>query len=75
MKTDKDRIHIMISSEPKISPLQIVIVLKQQSTIKIWRIYKKELNKQFWIENTFWTDGHFVSTIGEVSSKTLQHYI
>ena len=75
MEVDKDHIHFMISSVPKISPLQIVRVLKQQSTIKIWRIYKKELRKQFWKENTFWTDGYFVSTIGEVSSKTLRHYI
>lgn len=75
METNKDHIHMMISSIPKLSPLQIVRVLKQQSTIEIWRIYKKELKRQFWVENTFWTDGYFVSTIGEVSSKTLQHYI
>lgn len=33
------------------------------------------MKKYFWHENTFWTDGYFVSTIGEVSSKTLKHYI
>lgn len=75
METDKDHIHIMIESVPKISPLQIVRVLKQQSTIYIWRMHKKELQKYYWKENTFWTDGYFVSTIGEVSSKTLKHYI
>lgn len=75
MEADKDHLHMMISSVSKLSPLQIVRVLKQQSTIEIWRIYKKELKKHFWTENTFWTDGYFVSTIGEVSSKTLRHYI
>ena len=75
MEVDKDHIHMMISSEPKISPLQIVRVVKQQSTIKIWKMYPKELNKHYWKENTFWTDGYFVSTIGEVSTKTLRHYI
>lgn len=75
METDKDHIHLMIESIPKISPLQIVRVLKQQSTIQIWRMYKKELIKRFWKEHTFWTDGYFISTIGEVSSKTLKHYI
>ena len=75
MEVDKDHIHMMISSVPKIPPLQIVRVLKQQSTIEIWRIYKKELRKHYWAENTFWTDGYFCSTIGEVSSKTLRHYI
>lgn len=75
MEVDKDHIHIMVESVPKVSPLQIVRVLKQQSTIQIWRIYKKELGKYYWKENTFWTDGYFCSTIGEVSSKTLKHYI
>lgn len=35
MEVDKDQIHMMINSVPKISPLQIVRVLKQQSTIEI----------------------------------------
>lgn len=73
MEVDKDHIHMMISSVPKISPLQIVRVLKQQSTIQMWRRYASELKKQYWKENTFWTDGYFCSTIGEVSSKTLKH--
>ena len=75
MEVDKDHIHMMISSVPKISPLQIVRVLKQQSTIQMWRRYASELKKQYWKENTFWTDGYFCSTIGEVSSKILKHYI
>ena len=75
MEVDKDHIHMMISSVPKISPLQIVRVLKQQSTIQMWRRYASELKKQYWKENTFWTDGYFCSTIGEVSSETLKRYI
>ena len=75
MEVDKDHIHMMISSAPKISPLQIVRVLKQQSTIEIWKMYRNELKKQYWAENTFWADGYFCSTIGEVSSETLKHYI
>ena len=75
MEVDKDHIHMMISSVPKISPLQIVRVLKQQSTIQMWRRYASELKKQYWKENTFWTDGYFCSTIGKVSSEILKHYI
>ena len=75
MEVDKDHIHLIIESEPKVSPLMIVRVLKQQCTTEMWRIYKKELLKHYWAENTFFTDGYFVSTIGEVSSKTLRKYI
>ena len=42
MEVDKDHIHLMVSSVPKLSPLQIVRVLKQQSTIEIWKMYEKE---------------------------------
>lgn len=45
MEVDKNHIHMMISSAPKISPLQIVRVLKQQSTIQMWRRYASELKK------------------------------
>ena len=75
IKVDKDHIHIMIKSVPKLSPLMIVRVLKQQSTQVIYGRYRNELKKQFWKENTFWTDGYFCSNIGEVSSETLKRYI
>ena len=75
METDKDHVHLMVESVPKLSPLMIVRILKQQTTIQMWKLYHKELSKQFWKENTFFTDGYFCSTIGEVSSKTLKHYI
>lgn len=75
IETDKDHIHLMIESMPKLSPLMIVRVLKQQSTQIIYGRYKNELKKHFWKENTFWTDGYFCSNIGEVSSETLKRYI
>ena len=69
MEVDKDHIHFMISSVPKISPLQIVRVLKQQSTIEIWKLHKNELKKQYWVENTFWTDGYFICSIENVNKN------
>ena len=47
MEVDKDHIHMMVESMPKISPLQIVRVLKQQSTIQMWRKYSKKLKKHY----------------------------
>ena len=75
MEVDKDHIHLLIDSEPKLSPLMIVRVLKQQSTFKIWNEYPKSMKKYFWHEQTFWADGYFCSSIGDVSEKTLRKYI
>ena len=35
IETDKDHIHLLIQVDPKISPLQIVRILKQISTYKL----------------------------------------
>lgn len=75
MEVDMDHLHLMISSTPSLSPMQIVRKLKQESTIGMWKLFPQELQKHFWKENTFWTDGYFISSIGEVSVETLRHYI
>lgn len=72
IESDKDHIHLLVSSTPQISVSQIVRVLKQESTLRAWKLHYDILRKQFWKENTFWTDGYFVATIGDVSQKTLQ---
>lgn len=75
IQSDIDHIHFLISSTPQISISQIVRVLKQESTIFIWKNYAQLLSKHFWKEKTFWSDGYFVSTIGDVSQAFLKKYI
>lgn len=43
--------------------------------MKILRMYNKELKRHFLKENTFWTDGYFVCSVGNISEKTLAKYI
>ena len=75
IETDKDHIHMMICSEPKLSPLQIVRRLKQMSTTAICKKHENYLRHIFYRENTFWTDGYFVSSVQNVSQKTIKKYI
>jgi putative transposase len=49
----------MVTSVPKVSPLQIVRKLKQETTVKIWKLHT-ELKKQFWKEKTFWCEWVFL---------------
>ena len=72
METNKDHIHMMICSEPKLSSLQIVRKLKQMSTTATWKRHENCLRHIFYRENTFWTDGYFVSSVGNVSQKTIK---
>ena len=48
IEVDKDHIHILVDSEPKLSPLMMVRVLKQQSTIILYVRHYTELKKHFW---------------------------
>ena len=75
METDKDHLHMMVRSELKLSPLQIVRRLKQMSTSAVWKKYGDFLRHNFYKEHTFWTDGYFISSIGNVSQETIKKYI
>lgn len=75
LESDKDHIHFMIQTTPQISISQVVRVLKQQTSFSVWKRFSDILKKEFWKENTFWSDRYFVTTIGEVSQETLKKYI
>lgn len=76
MEVDKDHIHLLIDYEPKISIVQIVRRLKQESTIFLWHRFEKLLKKEFWKENTFWNNGYFVCNIGVGTSyEVIKEYI
>ena len=75
VESDKDRIHYMIEVEPNINFANFVKTLKSYTTYHIWKKYPNYLRKCFWKEHTFWSDGYFIATIGEVSSDMLKEYI
>lgn len=76
METDKDHIHLLVDYDPKVSIVQIVRRLKQETTFELWKVHESYLKKHFWQERTFWSDGYFACSIGEgVSYNTIQEYI
>ena len=75
METDKDHIHYMIETEPTMSISKIVNLMKSYTTYHIWKRYPDYLRKHFWKEHTFWTDGYFVCSAGNVSEEMLRKYI
>ena len=71
METDKDHIHYMIETEPTISISDLVRMMKSYITYHIWKSHKNYLSKHFWKESTFFIDGYFICSIGNVSEKTI----
>lgn len=75
METDKDHIHYMIETKPNCNLSNIIKLMKSYTTHHIWKYHKQYLSKHFWKENTFWTDGYFVCSVGNISELTLKKYI
>lgn len=75
METDKDHIHYMIETDPTINLSNLVRAMKSYTTYYIWQLHNKYLSKYFWKENTFWIDGYFICSVGNVSENQLKKYI
>jgi putative transposase len=75
METDRDHIHLLIKSQPKVSILSIVRKLKQETTNRLWKSHENYLKRFYWGEKTLWSNGYFASTIGNVSQETAAMYI
>lgn|SRR5574344_318437 len=77
METDRDHIHLLVQYHPKQSVLELVRLLKQISTYRIWRQNDNAswLSLQFWKEKTFWSDGYFSCSVGNASAEAVKKYI
>lgn len=75
METDKDHIHILLEYDATERICDIISILKRQITHYLWIRYKTFLSRHYWKKHTFWSDGYFVCSIGEVSSATIEKYI
>lgn len=76
METNLNHIHLLVEYEPKISILQIVRKLKQESTIYLWSQHTDFLIQHYWKRKIFWSSGYFATSIGVGASyETIQEYI
>lgn len=75
METDKDHIHILLEYDTTERVCDIISILKQRTTHYLWIRYRAFLQKHYWKQHIFWSDGYFACSIGEVSSTTIQKYI
>ena len=72
--TDKDHVHFLIQSVPMYSAKKIIQTVK---SITAREIFEKvpEVKKKLW-GGEFWTDGYYVSTVGQRGSEeTIRKYV
>lgn len=76
MEVDKNHIHLLVHYKQTMSVLDLVRWFKQISTYRLWMQNNNmmELAKFFW-KKTFWSDGYFSCSIGNVSKEVIEKYI
>ena len=72
--TDKDRVHFLVQSVPKLSATQIVTIIKSITAKEIFRIHP-EVRKILW-GGAFWTAGYFVNTVSKFGDEqSISRYV
>jgi REP element-mobilizing transposase RayT len=72
--TDKNHVHFLIQSVPKISATQIIRTIKSITAKEIF-IRCPQVKKKLW-GGEFWSDGYYVSTVGQHGNEeTISKYV
>jgi putative transposase len=75
IESDRDHIHLLVSTRPDISPSYLIKQIKQKTTYELWQKYPNQLQKEFWKKHVFWNRSYFVASIGSVSREAIERYI
>ena len=72
---DQNHIHIFCGAAPRMSPLQVISIIKSITAKKVFEKFPKFKKEQLW-GGEFWSDGKYIGTVGEATSeKVIRSYI
>lgn len=69
-----DHVHMVIRSEPKVSPSEVMQVVKSISAREFFRLHPEVKKKYFW-GGKLWTQSYFVETIDNASEEVIRKYV
>ena len=74
LEIPEDHIHMVVTSEPKMSPSQIMQIVKSISAREFFRMYPEIKKRYFW-GGKLWTQSYFVESIGNANEETIRQYV
>ena len=74
LETMDDHIHVFIEADQSVAPVDIVRTLKSISAIKLFQAFPR-LKQHYSRCGSLWSRGHYISSVGHVSEKTVRRYI
>ena len=65
---------MVVKSEPKVSPSDIMQIIKSISARNFFKFYPQIKRKYFW-GGKLWTQSFFVETVGNANDKIIREYV
>ena len=69
-----DHIHMVVRTDPKISPAYVMQVIKSISAWEFFRIRPEIKRKYFWGDK-LWIQSYFVEIIGNANKEVIRQYV
>ena len=69
-----DHIHMVVRTDPKTAPSDIMQVVKSLSAREFFRLHPEIKNRYFW-GGKLWTQSYFVETIGNANEDVIRKYV
>ncbi len=74
LEVPTDHIHMVVRSEPKVSPSEVMQIIKSVAAREFFRLHPEVKKKYFWGDK-LWTQSYFVETIGNASEEVIRKYV
>jgi putative transposase len=74
LEIPKDHIHMVARTEPRISPSEVMRIIKSISAREFFKRYPEIKKKYFW-GGKLWTGSYFVETIGNANEEVIREYV
>ncbi len=74
LEMPEDHIHMVVRGVPKMSPSDVMQIIKSISAREFFRRYPEIKKRYFW-GGKLWTKSYFVETIGNASEDTIRDYV
>jgi putative transposase len=69
-----DHLHMVVRGEPRMSPSDIMQIIKSISAREFFRRYLEIKKRYFW-GGKLWTQSYFVETIGNANEEVIRAYV
>ncbi|MFT4629023.1 MAG: putative transposase [Arenicella sp.] len=69
-----DHIHMVVRSEPKVSPSSVMQIIKSISARGFFKL-RPEIKKNYFWGGKLWTQSYFVETIGNANEEVIRAYV